>query len=310
MPVAEAVSQRRGEKTEPNRSAAKATPKPPRDTDTVTDSAVPFKQVTACAFAGLLVLVAYKVATGGYYTPRSNFGFYLGVTGSSMMLAMFLYPLRKRARFMHRLGALKHWFRWHMIMGIVGPTLILFHSTFHLRSLNATIALVSMLIVVASGVIGRFVYTQIHYGLYGRRATLELVQQEFMGQSDDLRSRFHLVPRVKDWLQAFERDASQVEPSLTTMWQHLFLLGWKRRVCAFRCARELRTALRHDRHPEFRGGAPEAIRLITRYLREAERVAEFTVYERLFSLWHILHIPLIYLLAISAIFHIIAIYMY
>ena len=129
---------------------------------------------------GLSIWMAYKVASGNYYTPRSNFGFYLGVVGSVMMLALLLYPLRKHVRFMQRWGALKHWFRWHMIMGIVGPTLILFHSTFHLRSLNATIALVSMLIVVISGVIGRFVYTKIHYGLYGSRATLEKVRQEFL----------------------------------------------------------------------------------------------------------------------------------
>lgn len=60
----------------------------------------------------------------------------------------------------------------------------------------------------------------------------------------------------------------------------------------------------------FEGGAPEAVRLVKRFLRDAERVAEFTTYERLFSLWHILHIPLIYLLAASTIFHIIAVYMY
>lgn len=310
MSVAEAFSQRRERKTETGLSAANPTPKRERDADPAPDSPSPLKRVTTFALTSLLVLVAYKVVTGGYYTPRSNFGFYLGVTGSSMMLAMLLYPLRKRARFMHRFGPLKHWFRWHMAMGIVGPTLVLFHSTFHLRSLNATVALVSMLIVVASGVIGRFVYTQIHYGLYGRRASLELLQQEFAGQSNDMRSRFHMVPRVEEWLKDFERGAGQVDPSFTTMWGHLFILGWKRRVCAFRCARELRKALQPGRHPEFHEGAAGAIHLIRRYLREAERVAEFTVYERLFSLWHILHIPLIFLLAASTIFHIIAIYMY
>lgn len=310
MPLAEAVSTHGEQRTGLNSPAAKPAPRRQKNADPVPSPPRPLKQVAKFVITGLLVLIAYKVAVGGYYTPRSNFGFYLGVTGSSMMLAMLLYPLRKRARFMHRLGPLKHWFRWHMIMGIVGPTLILFHSTFHLRSLNAAIALVSMLIVVASGVIGRFVYTQIHYGLYGRRASLELLQQEFAGQSTDMRARFHMVPRVGVWLKDFERGAGQVDPSFATMWGHLFFLGWKRRVCAFRCARELRNALQPGRRPEFREDVSEAIHLITRYLREAERVAEFTVYERLFSLWHILHIPLIFLLAASTIFHIIAIYMY
>jgi len=310
MPVAEAVSQRSEQKTEPNRSAAKPAPKLPRDINTVVDSPIPFKQITTFAFAGLLVLAAYRAATGGYYTPRSNFGFYLGVAGSLMMLAMFLYPLRKRARFMHRLGALKHWFRWHMIMGIVGPTLILFHSTFHLRSLNATIALASMLAVVISGIIGRFVYTKIHYGLYGHRATLEKIQAEFADHSTDAKSRLHFAPRVEQWVQSFEHDSMQLDRSFTA---HLFsplTIGLRRNILAFRCARELRQLLKTERHPEFREGASEAIQLVSSYLRECERVAQFSTYERFFSLWHILHIPLIYVLAASAIFHIVAIYMY
>lgn len=284
---------------------------PSRSTrDIALDSPDWLKRATIGAFAGLLVLVACKIATGKYYTPRSNVGFYLGVTGSLMMVAMLAYPLRKRLRFMQQWGALKHWFHWHMIMGIVGPTLVLFHSTFHLRSLNATVALTSMLIVVASGVTGRFVYRRIHHGLYGVRATLERLQQEFAGQSDEMQSRFHMVPHVEDWLKSYAQTAGLVEPSLVTMWWYFFTLRWKRLVCSFRCANELRKVLRKERHPEFPGGRSEAIRLARRYLREAERVAEFTAYERVFALWHVLHIPLIFLLAASAIFHVIAVYMY
>lgn len=308
MPVAEPMEPPRELKLKP--TAVRARLAPPSATDAALNSPDWLKRATICALAGLLLLIAFKIATGKYYTPRSNVGFYLGVTGSLMMVAMFTYPLRKRLRFMQGWGALKHWFRWHMVMGIVGPTLVLFHSTFHLRSLNATVALTSMLIVVASGIIGRFVYTRIHHGLYGVRATLERVQQEFAGQSDELKSRFHMAPRVEQWLKAYAQAAGLVEPSLVTMWWHFFSLRWKRIVCLFRCTRELRRALRRARHPEFPGGASEAICLARRYLREAERIAEFTAYERIFGLWHVLHIPLIFLLAASAIFHVIAVYMY
>lgn len=259
---------------------------------------------------GLFVWVGYKVATGNYYTPRSNFGFYLGVVGSVMMLLMLAYPLRKHVGFMQRWGSLKNWFRLHMIMGIVGPTLVLFHSTFHLRSANATIALFSMLGVVISGIIGRFVYTKIHYGLYGRRATLGKVREELSGLSNEAKSRLHFAPRVEQWLQSFERDSMQLDRTFAS---HLFsplTIGLKRSVLALRCARELRKILKTERHPEFRGGAPEAIHLASSYLRECERVAQFSTYERLFSLWHVLHIPLIYVLAACTIFHIVAAYMY
>ena len=308
MAIAEPLQRVRERKTEASRPAARLASKP--EEDATSDSASLPGRLLAFVLVGLSIWVAYKVATGKYYTPRSNLGFYLGVAGSVMMLALLAYPLRKHVRFMHRWGALKNWFRIHMIMGIVGPILVLFHSTFHLRSTNATVALFSMLGVVISGIVGRFIYTKIHYGLYGRRATLGKIQAEFAGRSNDAKSRLHFAPRVEQWLQSFERDSTQLDRSFIS---HLFsplTLGSKRIILDFRCARELRRILKTERHPEFRGGASEAIRLSSSYLRECERVAEFSTYERFFSLWHMLHVPLIYILAACTVFHIMAVYMY
>jgi len=308
MAIAEPLQQVRKRTTGAPRPATRLASKP--DEDATSDSPSLPGRLLAFVLVGLSIWVAYKVATGKYYTPRSNFGFYLGVAGSVMMLALLAYPLRKHVRFMHRWGALKNWFRIHMIMGIVGPILVLFHSTFHLRSTNATVALFSMLGVVISGIVGRFIYTKIHYGLYGRRATLGNIQAEFAGRSNDAKSRLHFAPRVEQWLQSFERDSTQLDRSFIS---HLFsplTLGSKRIILDFRCARELRRILKTERHPEFRGGASEAIRLSSSYLRECERVAEFSTYERFFSLWHMLHVPLIYILAACTVFHIMAVYMY
>jgi hypothetical protein len=308
MAIAEPLPQVRARTSEALRPVVRLASTP--DEDAASDSPSLPGRLLVFVLVGLSIWVAYKVATGKYYTPRSNFGFYLGVVGSVMIFAMLAYPLRKHVRFMHRWGSLKHWFRIHMIMGIVGPTLILFHSTFHLRSLNATIALVSMLGVVISGIIGRFVYTKIHHGLYGRRATLVEIREKFAGDSTDAKSRLHCAPRVEQWLKSFERDSTQLDRSFTSHLISPLTLGMKRIILAFRCARELRRTLKAERHPEFRGGASEAIQLASSYLRESQRVAQFSTYERLFSLWHVLHIPLIYILAACTIFHIVAAYMY
>jgi len=266
---------------------------------------------TVPALLGLCALLwaAYQAAYGKHYTPRSSVGFSLGVIGSLMMLTLLAYPLRKHMRWMQRWGALKHWFRVHMILGLVGPTLVLFHSTFHIRSTNAAVALFSMLGVVLSGIIGRFVYTKIHYGLYGSRASLQALQEACAAHSESTASLFHFAPRVEQWLRSFARDA-QGERPVTTQVINLVTLGLKRWWLEWRCARELRRLLKQERHPEFRGGAREAIQLASNYLTEVQRVAQFSLYERLFSLWHVLHIPLIYILAASTLFHVVAAYMY
>ena len=308
MPIAEPLPQVRKRTTEASRPATRLGSKP--DENVTSDSPSLPGRLLVFVLVGLSMWVAYKVGTGKYYTPRSNFGFYLGVVGSVMMLLMLAYPLRKYVGFMRRWGALKNWFRLHMIMGIVGPTLVLFHSTFHLRSTNATVALFSMLGVVISGIIGRFIYTKIHYGLYGRRATLEKIRAEFAGHSNDAKSRLHFAPRVEQWLQSFERDSKQLDRSFTSHLFSPFTVGSKRIILAFRCERELRRILKTERHPEFHGGASEAIQLASSYLRECQRVAQFSTFERFFSLWHVLHVPLIYILAACTIFHIVAAYMY
>lgn len=282
----------------------------PRAAARVQDRTSSLKPLMGMFLVGLVIWAAYLVAVGKYYTPRSGFGFYIGVFGTLMMLALLAYPLRKRVSWMQRWGSLKHWFRIHMIMGIVGPTLVLFHSTFHIRSTNAAVALASMLGVAISGIVGRFVYTKIHYGLYGSRATLEKVREQFAGQASEAKSRLHFAPRVEQLLHTFEHTATQPDRSFGASAWHFLAIGITRSIIEFRCARELKKILRAERRPEFHGGAQEAIALVSVYLREVERVAHFTTYERLFSLWHVLHIPLIYLLAASTVFHVLAAYMY
>ena len=227
-----------------------------------------------------------------------------------MMLALLAYPLRKRLRFMQQWGALKNWFRIHMWLGILGPTLVLFHSTFHIRSTNATVALFSMVFVVASGVMGRFVYTKIHYGLYGRRATLEKIQQEWLSHADDAKSRLQFAPQIEEWVRSFERSALEREHTFPMNLLNFVWLGLYRQWVTFRCARQLRRIWHRDSSPLVRSGVTRAHPLVPAYLREVQRVAQFGAYERLFSLWHVLHVPLIYLLAASTIVHIIAVYMY
>ncbi len=63
-----------------------------------------------------------------------------------------------------------------MMMGIIGPVCILIHCGFSLGATNSNIALFSMLTVAGSGIFGRYFYSKIHHGLYGRKATLAELQ--------------------------------------------------------------------------------------------------------------------------------------
>jgi hypothetical protein len=49
---------------------------------------------------------------------------------------------------------------------------------------------------------------------------------------------------------------------------------------------------------------------VSEYMQGVQRVAQFNTYERLFSLWHVLHVPFVYMLVLSAIAHVVAVHMY
>ena len=63
-----------------------------------------------------------------------------------------------------------------MVLGVVGPILVLFHANFHLGATNSNVALICMLLVAGSGVIGRYIYTRMHAHLDGSEDTLEELQ--------------------------------------------------------------------------------------------------------------------------------------
>ena len=107
-----------------------------------------------------------------YFTAESGTGYYLGIVGGAFMLLLLLYPLRKTKRFMRGLGPIKYWFRAHMILGILGPVLVLYHANFQLGSMNSRVVLLLAFSSPGSGLFGRYFYTKVHYGLYGRKAGL------------------------------------------------------------------------------------------------------------------------------------------
>ncbi len=266
-----------------------------------------------------LLATGFAASTQKLYKPGDEVGYNLGLVGGLMMLALLLYPLRKRAGFMKGLSILPKWFKWHMVLGILGPSLILFHATFRIGSVNAGVALVCMLLVAGSGVFGRFFYTKIHHGLYGRQASLKDLKAA-MAPSGEVKSIFSFAPEIQQSLEHFQaiHAAGASKDGQIGVWNFV-LAGFNARRLSGSLAKDLHHAmyakaregkwnaaqmkLLDKMYNEYRG-------LIRGYLMAARDVAQFHTYERFFSLWHIFHTPLVYMMVFSAIWHVIAVHMY
>jgi len=265
---------------------------------------------------GALVSGAWWVSRQGWFKAGDDLGYWLGVAGGVLMLLLFSYPLRKYVRPLHGLGKVKWWFVVHMVLGIGGPLLILVHSTFQIGSLNAAVAMYSMLIVAGSGVVGRFIYLRVHRGLSGQKTSLQQLQSRAGLDQSEARSRLHFAPEVEARLIEFAERQLSAKPGWGTWLRQVFVLPAHMWLLYFRCAAELRGPLR--KLGRQRGWSRSdlarrnhlARKLVRRYLTSVVTVAQFTAFERLFALWHVLHTPFVYILVISAVVHVIAVHMY
>lgn len=130
-------------------------------------------EITWYSVICLLLLAGWAARDQRYLVAESGIGYWFGIIGGSMMLVLLIYPLRKRFRRWAVIGSVKSWFRIHMILGVAGPVIIIFHSGFKLGSFNSSVAFFCMLTVAISGLVGRKLYEGIHHGLYGSKVRFE-----------------------------------------------------------------------------------------------------------------------------------------
>ena len=260
--------------------------------------------------------VGWLLRDYGFINPEEGLGYWLGIVGGSMMLMLLLYPLRKRIKMLRFLGSTSHWFRAHMILGLLGPLLVLYHSNFQLGSFNSRVALYCMLLVAGSGIVGRHIYAHIHRGLYGRKSNLLELRDDLTRSLENSHGLAMLLPNLTAKLEtlAAEVQGCTVTGTMSTgaslkwtfkqysVWFSLWVTA--RRELKVR-ADESTTVARDYRRLRKASSA-----YVRKFVRLTGRVAQFTLYEKLFSLWHVLHLPIFFMMVISALLHVLAVHMY
>ncbi|UCC81275.1 MAG: hypothetical protein JSW64_07945 [Candidatus Zixiibacteriota bacterium] len=104
--------------------------------------------------------------------PAGDFGHGVGIIGTLMMLLMLLYSVRKRTRIFRNWGRLNRWLDIHIFFGIIGPLLVVVHTSFKVQGLVA-VSFWSMVAVAMSGVLGRYLYLQIPRNIRGEQLSAQ-----------------------------------------------------------------------------------------------------------------------------------------
>ncbi len=124
-------------------------------------------------------------------------GRYCGIAGTALLLVSFLYSLRKRK--LIGFGSPKTLLRSHETLGWVGALVILVHGGIHFNALIPWLALLAMLVVVASGLTGKLLLEEARGSLRAREEKLKQtglptdeIEKELLGHS-------LLVDSMKQW---------------------------------------------------------------------------------------------------------------
>lgn len=260
-------------------------------------------ELWAAFFANLTITAIYLavVASMGQVPAASEaFGHGLGIVGFILMLMTeTLYSIRKRMR-LARWGRMAYWLKFHIFTGLVGPYMVLLHTSWKFAGLAGVVMLLTVVVVV-SGFIGRYIYTAIPRTVNG----LALEEEEVDRMIREAETA------LQQWLQAQSQRTRQVVQEMLTVEERLTarlppaLLLWVRPLVEgyyrWRWWREKRRLGRLAR-----AEARKLDRLLARRRLLRRQRAMLLWARRALALWHTLHVPLGAVLFTLAFVHICA----
>ena len=261
--------------------------------------------ILSLATAGL---IAWVLWTGSdYYTtplverphhedframrPAGRVGHGLGILGSVMLVALLIYSLRKRVRFMQRWGDLRVWLRYHIFLGVVGPILITLHTSFKVDGLVA-VSYWSMFAVALSGVFGRYLYQQIPRNVLGETLSSDDIESRNESILVELSENHGMGDQGMSALDKLALGRLENRPALVA----LFILP----VVNMMLARQLQSGMVGFS----RGSGPKARILARNWVLQTRRLYLFHLIRDLFHWWHVFHKPFAFIMILIMIVHV------
>ena len=269
-----------------------------------------FRALLVLAYVGGLGAFLYLAITGASYylaplperprhplywalKPGGSLGLRLGVAGLAMMTVMHVYSARKRIGFLRRLGPLRSWLDFHILLGILGPLFVVLHSSLKVGGLVA-VSFWSMVAVALSGVFGRYLYLQIPRTRAGEELSLADAQRADAELSQRLRGEFGVD---EAFLRGLERTVAPPPSGSAFADARALVLGaWGARRRASVLVRSLTGVPPHLRR--------ELVALTREKARLRRRIVLWQATHRLFHHWHVVHKPFAIVMYVFVVVHV------
>lgn len=225
------------------------------------------------------------------FKPAGLYGHGLGIIGTLLILiGVVMYMIRKRSRRLAKWGRLKYWLEFHIFLCSLGPVMVLFHTAFKFGGI-VSVAFWSMVAVVVSGIVGRFIYIQIPRSIEGRELSLNEVKDMKTDLGVVLQENYQLNPdKVARMLVSV--NGPQVSASMASRY--------------FEDKRVLRTVKKELLNNSLAG---RDIRKLLKIFKNEQslnnRIERLLVMQRLFKYWHVAHLPFALIMLVIVVLHVI-----
>jgi hypothetical protein len=248
------------------------------------------------AVIALSLIYLFVVITFGAIPGASDlFGHSIGILGFILMLMTeTLYTLRKRSR-SARWGRMSSWLQFHIFTGLVGPYMVLLHTSWKFNGLAGMVMLLTV-IIVASGFLGRYIYTSVPRNVDGIEIEANELEQQIRSVDGELQNWLATRPEIYQALSK-HLPAASISGGSRLVFGRAFE-EWNARL------RWWRVSSRMDRNA--RTQAKQLNELLKRERNLRRQLASIALTRRLLGLWHAIHIPIGMTLFTAALIHIVA----
>jgi hypothetical protein len=214
--------------------------------------------------------------------PSGFIGHGLGFLGTFLMLfGVVIYILKKRYRNFLKGIRLKYLLEFHIFLCTMGPILVIFHSAFKVGGI-VSVAFWSMMAIVLSGVIGRYIYVQIPKTIEGRTLSLQEAVQLQKVLSKQLLDDEQLNSELREASDKFKQ---------SRLWiSRMYIIQTiRRKMLTMGVGIEKRKAM---------------IETLRQEAALSARIKNLAYMNRLFKYWHVIHQPFTLVLLLIVVFHI------
>ncbi|MBI1225160.1 MAG: hypothetical protein GC192_07955 [Bacteroidetes bacterium] len=230
------------------------------------------------------------------FKPSGVFGHGLGIVGTLLILiGVFGYQARKKFKTLARFGRLKYWLEFHIFLCSLGPVMILFHTAFKFGGI-VSISFWSMVAVVASGIIGRFIYGQIPRTIGGRELSLNEVKAMKADLGESLKSQYHLND------SSYQLVLETVNVGRQKFSGNVLSSIFSKYFEDKKTLRQVKSTLRENgvASPDVR----KLSKLVNNELTLNNRIERLAVMQKLFKYWHVAHLPFALIMLIIMVIHV------